>query len=371
VIMAGTLGVALSTVFFGLSSSLTDMLIARAITGVFGGTVSVVQSVVGEITDASNQAAAFPIYGLAWPIGGILGPFIGGVLSNPAEKYGSFFQNTIFHRHPYFLPCLVAGSIALTSVIFAYFFLEETLQKKPKNGTEDREPTIRELLSIPVIRALNISAFALHFNGTGFDALFVLFCYTPILNGGLGFPPSTIGFILSSSGLVAASLQVFVMPVILKRTEASKVYNIAIAAWPIVFATLPILNIIARSELVHEPGIASTSNIMFWAVLMFVVAVSRIGGTAYSLGLILMRTNTTNPAALAVSNGLVSCAMTLARIMSPALVSSIFALSQEYHLLEGYLWSLCMVCFSVAAMGLGRNISRLSQSSLTHYTRKK
>jgi MFS family permease len=51
VIMAGTLGVALSTMYFSLSSSLTELLVSRAIGGLFGGTVAVVQSVVGEVTD--------------------------------------------------------------------------------------------------------------------------------------------------------------------------------------------------------------------------------------------------------------------------------------------------------------------------------
>jgi hypothetical protein len=189
----------------------------------------VVQSVVGEITDgeiwdllsgfsphgsssASNQAAAFPIYMLALLIGGVAGPFIGGTLSNPADKYGPFFQNSIFQRHPYFLPCLVAGTLALCGVLMVYLFLEEvsyfghnyasnlnwrclppqTLPKEPLDGTgsnpvDDREPTLRELLSIPIIRALSISAFALNFNGTSFEVVFALFCYTPIANGGLGF----------------------------------------------------------------------------------------------------------------------------------------------------------------------------------------
>ncbi|KAF9058552.1 major facilitator superfamily domain-containing protein [Rhodocollybia butyracea] len=377
VIMAGTIGVALSTMYFGLSSSLTDLLVSRAIGGVFGGTVAVVQSVVGEMTDASNQAAAFPIYGLVWPIGGIAGPFIGGVLSNPADKYGPFFQNSVFQRHPYFLPCLVAGTIALSGAAIAYLYLEETLHKKPLDGTgnnlvDDHEPTLRELFHIPIIRALSISAFALNFNGTGFDVLFVLFCYTPIVNGGLGFLPSTIGFILSSSGLISAALQVFVMPILLKRVEASKLYNIAISAWPISFAALPILNIIARRGLVQATGnLDLVSNIMLWATLVFIVAMSRIGGMAYSINMILTRTNTSGPAALSVSNGVMGCSMSLARIASPALASSIFALSEEYHLLGGYLWSLCMVCSSLTAMGLGRKISRLSQSSLTHYSRKK
>ncbi|KAF9061692.1 MFS general substrate transporter [Rhodocollybia butyracea] len=390
VIMAGTLGVALSTIYFGLSSSLTDMLIARAVGGIFGGTMSAVQSVVGEITDASNQAAAFPVYGLVWPIGGIIGPFIGGVLSNPADKYGSFFQDSIFHKHPYFLPCLVAGTIALCGVVFAYFFLEETLKKKPVDGmVDDREPTLRELLSIPVIRALSISAFALEFNSTAFDVLFVLFCYTPILNGGLGFSPSTIGFVLSSSGLISASLQLFVMPIILKRMEASKLYNLSISAWPVVYTALPILNVISRGDQQETGNLSLVSNIMLWTMLVFVIAIAKVGGVAYSLSLILTRTNTSNPAALSVSNGIMGSAMALGRMISPALAWYAYLFLLPIHLLmvlvlvhqapvrlvrrisstRGYLWSLCMLCSSLTALVLGRNISRLSRSSLTHYSR--
>ncbi|KAF9061693.1 hypothetical protein BDP27DRAFT_1337714 [Rhodocollybia butyracea] len=187
---------------------------------------------------------------------------------------------------------------------------------------------------------------------------------------GLGFSPSTIGFTLSSSGLISASMQVFVMPIILKRVEASKLYNISISAYPIVFATLPVLNVIARGGAEQEIGnLGLVSNIMLWGTLTFIIAASKVGGMAYSLTLMLTRTNTYSPAALSVSNGVMSCAMSLGRMISPALACSIFALSGEYHLLGGYLWSLCMVCSSLTAVVLARNISRLSRSSLTHYSR--
>lgn len=44
-----------------------------------------------------------------------------------------------------------------------------------------------ELLRHPVIRSLAISGAALCFTATAFDAVFVLFCYTPIHLGGLSF----------------------------------------------------------------------------------------------------------------------------------------------------------------------------------------
>ncbi|KAF5367225.1 hypothetical protein D9757_012229 [Collybiopsis confluens] len=334
VILVGTLGVALSTIYLGLSSSLTELLLSRAIGGIFGGTAAVVQSVVGEITDASNHVAAFPIYGLVWSIGSIVGPFIGGVLSNPADKYGPLFQNRIFSEHPYFLPCLVSGTIALCGVLIGYFYLKESLQKEnktsgtdvPYNAVSD-EPTLRELLNIPIIRALSASAFALNFIGTAWDVLFVLFCYTPIRNGGLSFSPLTIGYVLSSSGLISSALRILLMPVILKRVEAVKIYNMAMGVLPVVFGGLPLLNIIARRGLVEETGdLELVASVLMWTVLVLIVSLSKVGFLTYSLSPILTRTNTDSPAVLAVSNGVMSCAMSLAHIIAPVVIRLKFPL---------------------------------------------
>jgi len=49
----------------------------------------------------------------------------------------------------------------------------------------------RQLLAIPFLQSLIISAFALAFIATAFDTVFVLFAYTPIEVGGLGFSVRT------------------------------------------------------------------------------------------------------------------------------------------------------------------------------------
>jgi len=46
---------------------------------------------------------------------------------------------------------------------------------------------VRQLLAIPIVQALCVSAFALSFLSAAFEVLFVLFCYSPILSGGLAF----------------------------------------------------------------------------------------------------------------------------------------------------------------------------------------
>ena len=75
----------------GLSHSLFGVIFARSMSqyfpqypsilgvhiyfagGLFSGNVAVLHSVLGELTDATNQAIAFPIYGVIWPLGAIFG----------------------------------------------------------------------------------------------------------------------------------------------------------------------------------------------------------------------------------------------------------------------------------------------------------
>lgn len=107
--------------------------------------IAVIHSVVAELTDASNQAVAFPIYGLVWPLGNIIGyapsppywyaesdltrPLIGGLLSNPADRFPRLFDYGVLRAYPYILPCIISGIMSLGAVLLAYFYLEEVCLK--------------------------------------------------------------------------------------------------------------------------------------------------------------------------------------------------------------------------------------------------
>lgn len=140
------------------------------------------------------------------------------------------------------------------------------------------------------------------------------------------------------------------MPFILKRIEAAKAYNIFVSVWPLVFASLPVLNIIARYGLDEETGNSSLySKVILWTGLLFVLALSKVGYLAYgfvafhfffpkqyswtwnfSVVLILTRINT-NHETLAVSNGVISGTMSLARTISPALTRYVYNLPGSNH----------------------------------------
>ncbi|RUS31665.1 hypothetical protein BC938DRAFT_477342 [Jimgerdemannia flammicorona] len=91
------------------------------------GNVGVSKSVLGEITDNTNQPMAFALFGFCWGIGGIAGPVLGGLLSWPATQFPTLFgTNAFLIRFPYFLPCLVSAIISLLGFVVGYLFFEET-----------------------------------------------------------------------------------------------------------------------------------------------------------------------------------------------------------------------------------------------------
>jgi hypothetical protein len=63
---------------------------------------------------------------MMWGLGTVIGPFLGGMLSNPSKSLPGLFKDTLFETHPYFLPTLVAGFVCLVGLVGLLLFLPET-----------------------------------------------------------------------------------------------------------------------------------------------------------------------------------------------------------------------------------------------------
>ncbi|KAG2115131.1 major facilitator superfamily domain-containing protein [Suillus discolor] len=400
VIFLGIIGLAITTLMFGLSKSLASVLVARclggehsipapklisnSVGGLFSGNIAVIHSVLGEITDSTNQMVAFPIYGLAWPIGSIIGPLMGGAFSHPALKYPEILGYQFLKDYPYFLPCFIASTFAIIGVSLGFIFLEETLPSK-RNGKKSISPnastngdsvttapalpekplSVSKLLSVPIISALALSGFMLSYIGTSFDVVFVLFCYSPIKSGGLAFSASQIGYSLAIAGAIGAAIQLCIMSYLLRTFDPAKIYCFCMSLWPYTFLVLPVLNLIARAGLDETTGELGTTAVAFlWVGIAFVLLLTKAACIAYGVSMILTKENAPNAASLGQSNGLVQFTMCFARSFAPFVVSALFATSLEYNLLGGYLWLVIMVMVSFLGMTTSRKIKQSSVKTI-------
>ncbi|KAF7984626.1 hypothetical protein HWV62_12847 [Athelia sp. TMB] len=392
IILCGVTGVALSTFLFGLSTSLPMMLVFRALAGLSSGNAAIMQSVVSEVTDASNFGRAAPLFGLSWPLGSILGPLLGGALSTPADKY-AWLDFEFLRRYPYFLPGGVSSVVTLIAVITGYFFLRETLPSKVRaaklkeRAAKDRSGSVtpvdvaevaydaesdkplgmRALLANPAMRALVTSNAGLSFLCTGYEVVFVLYAYTAVPLGGLGFPARQIGYALSVSGLVSVAGQLVLMPWLLRTFDAARMYNLCFWMFPFLFPLMSALNLIARagydeigwwqaSGTLSAPAVAGV-----WAGIVVMLLMSRFAVLAFALSMILIKQHCPSENSVGMAYGLASFAQCLARALSPTIMSSIYALAQEYNILHGLGWVPAMVLISLGGVLQSASVVRATR----------
>ncbi|KAF3922050.1 hypothetical protein ABW20_dc0107400 [Dactylellina cionopaga] len=117
-------------------------MIARLCVGMLNGNVGILRTVVAELVPEKElQPRAFSLLPLAWNLGSILGPALGGFLSEPAQKYPTIFpKGSFFDIHPWALPNLIIAAVTFIACILGVLFLEETL-----TGQRDRSDPGRDM----------------------------------------------------------------------------------------------------------------------------------------------------------------------------------------------------------------------------------
>ncbi|SPJ74544.1 related to E.coli tetracycline resistance protein TCR1 [Fusarium torulosum] len=155
VVLLGLVGVALSSLIFGLAKSYWVALLARFVGGALNGNVSVMQTMVAEMVKLpEHEPKAYAVQPFVWTLGGIIGSAMGGFLAQPAVFYPSVFsEDGLFGRYPYLLPNLVSVAVVVIAVVQGLFLLEETLVKpgdEVQNGTLNYQdiPVVDDLESI-------------------------------------------------------------------------------------------------------------------------------------------------------------------------------------------------------------------------------
>ena len=135
----------------------------------------------------------------------------------------------------------------------------------------------------PLVRALCLSGSALSFLASGFDVIFVLFCFSPIASGGLSRPADEIGYSLAASGLTSVVLQLFLMPWLLRTFNLDAMYRVCMGLFPCAFVSLPLLNLLARMG-VNSEGYVTVEWVRgaIWVGIVATLALGRIASLAFS-----------------------------------------------------------------------------------------
>ncbi|MEA2056383.1 MAG: MFS transporter [Patescibacteria group bacterium] len=103
-----------SFLILAFSHSLWMLYLSRAVDGLLGSNGTIAQAYLSDISDKKNRSKAFGISGVAFGIGFMIGPAIGGFLS----QFG------------YNLPAYIAAFVSFLSIILTILILPETVKKQ-------------------------------------------------------------------------------------------------------------------------------------------------------------------------------------------------------------------------------------------------
>lgn len=382
VLIASMCGLCISMNFFGLSRSFAALIASRCINGLFGGTVGILKTILGESTDATNSARAFSLLPIFFSVGSIIGPWLGAQFSHPAETYPSL-DFPFLCRHPYWLPCGIVSAYVLFVVLVAILFLKEThpikvrkqeaerLRSEAQHGRYEapthntkrstkrdallfsnrqgenaereaseveaeeskvRRPSLRSLLTLERINILTTQMF-LNLMNISWTSLAPLFCFETVYHGGVGLSKEDIGRLLAIQGIVSIIVQTFLFPWAERRMGGPlPVYKLALLFFLPAFCSLPLAHFVAQR---------TDSSAWIWAPLGAGIAFKALSGMAVVCATLLIN-NCSPRSALGAINGLSQSFGSLSRAIGPTASTSLFAFSSTHRGLGWLTWACCL-----------------------------
>jgi MFS transporter, DHA1 family, tetracycline resistance protein len=124
ILLISIFGTFLGFLLFGLAESLTMLFASRILQGLTGGNLSVAQAYITDVTDAKSRNRGLGMIGAAFGLGFIIGPALGGVLSNIS----------------YHVPAFVAAGLSFVNLLLIAFWLPESLTVERRLELAQRRP---------------------------------------------------------------------------------------------------------------------------------------------------------------------------------------------------------------------------------------
>ena len=170
---------------------------ARAFGGVATANLGTASAYIADITKPEERAKGMGLIGMAFGLGFIVGPAVGGALAT-VEVGG---------RHGA-LPCLVAACLSLVNLVWAAFGVAESLPPERRALVPRRKlaplnlEAIREAFALPGVAVAVAINFIVVLSFTNLDQTFTFFC------GDLfHIDERGTGYVLAFIGVVAAAVQ--------------------------------------------------------------------------------------------------------------------------------------------------------------------
>jgi len=325
-LMLSIAGTVVGFLMLGFAKSLWMIFLSRAVDGLLGGNTALARAYITDITEPKERAKSLGLIGAAFGLGFIIGPVMGGILSQ-------FGLN---------VPALVAAALSILSLLAMIIWLPESLpaderqQLKTNPHTAFNIPNLIDELRRPCVGPMLIIRLFYSFAFTLFQSNFSLYAKEV-----LGLNVTNTGLVLTYVGLLSVIVQGVAIGRLTKAYKERKL---------IVFSIL----MLAVSLLVW----GFTRNI--W-LLLVVLAPIALGAGILNTLLTSQLTKAVYKEDVGGTLGLANSMQTIAQIITPGMGGLLLSVSGPWSL--GLTSSFFMVLAYLTTQGKATKKSNLDDES--------
>jgi MFS transporter, DHA1 family, tetracycline resistance protein len=192
ILLISLLGSAVGYFIFGIGGALWVLYISRLIDGFTGGNVSIANAYITDVSSEKDRTKSLGIIGAAFGLGLIIGPILGGLLSQISLS----------------APVYLAGLFSLFATIVGFFILPESLPKNQRDTIKLIKKDLNPLASIgkfitkPILGIFLLVFIIFNFTFSGFTISLPIF-----LIHKFNIDPLNVAGILFVSGVVSSIVQ--------------------------------------------------------------------------------------------------------------------------------------------------------------------
>lgn len=211
-------GLAIDYALLAVVHTLPWLFVARAISGIFGGSFAAAQAAIADITQPEERARNFGFVGAAFGVGFVAGPAIGGFLGEIGPR----------------APFVAAAVLAAANMIYGLFIFPETLPVERRRAFDWRRANplgaLQTMRSLPGMSGVASVLVLWQIASLVYPMTWSFYCIAQ-----LGWTPGMIGASLTMVGVMIVVGQMFLVGPAVKRFGERDAATIGIAITALVF----------------------------------------------------------------------------------------------------------------------------------------
>jgi DHA1 family tetracycline resistance protein-like MFS transporter len=287
VLLISLFGLGVDYLFLFFAPSLWWLFIGRAIAGICGASFTTASAYIADVSTNDNRAQNFGMIGAAFGIGFIIGPLIGGAFGELGPR----------------VPFLVAAALSLLNWLYGFFIFPESLKAENRRPFDIRRAnpfgSLLQLRKYPAVLGLASASFLIYIAGHAAQSTWTFYTMEKFQ-----WSQFWIGASISFVGVSVAVVQGGLIKVAMKKLGSYKAVYVGLCLYIVGFTLF---------------AFATHGWMMF--VFMIPYALAGIAGPAIQ-GIV---SGDVPPNAQGELQGAITSLMSIASIVGPILMTSLFA----------------------------------------------